>query len=82
MDYYRLHKFEDLKKVRKEVRDISDERKRFLLEKIQEEEGKGQKQTASRRKEKKYQEVLQFEKQEMLNPKAPKITTIDNGQVT
>ena len=31
IDYYRLHKFEDLKKVRKEVRDMSDDRKKILL---------------------------------------------------
>lgn len=41
IDFYRLHKFEDLKKVRRELRDLSDDRKKKLLKRISEEEQAG-----------------------------------------
>ena len=36
IDFFRLHKFEDLKKIRKELKDISEERKKELNQIISE----------------------------------------------
>ena len=69
IDYFRLHKFEELKKVRRELRDISDDRRKKLLKRISEEEKRSTMPKQSKKRDKMFQEVLQFEKWEMQNPK-------------
>lgn len=38
VDYYRLHKFEDVKKLRKDLKELSTDKKKSLLQQIKDDE--------------------------------------------